>query len=146
MASAPDLSRPRSSRLLRSQDTEDYDFIEFSVVVKLTADGAGEPPSQMRVVGARRYFDYGARSGASGSFRARVHHASVTPQPEAQQHLKLAFFFRASVQGERRAKRALTDVAADTAEGELARRRRVVAQDLNNFSFAAQALRGSQTS
>ena len=31
------------------QDTEDYEDIEFTVVVKLTADGEGEPPSEMRI-------------------------------------------------------------------------------------------------
>ena len=59
------------------QDTEDYPFIEFTVVVKLTPDREGERPSAMRVVGAERHFSYGAHAGASGSFRARVHHASV---------------------------------------------------------------------
>ena len=30
------------------QDTEDYDFIEYTIVVKLTPDRPGEPPSAMR--------------------------------------------------------------------------------------------------
>lgn len=75
------------------QDTEDFDFIEYTVVVKLTADEPGEAPSQMRVVGAGRYFDYGPAAGDAGSFRARVHHASVAPC-SPREHLKIAFFFK----------------------------------------------------
>ena len=77
------------------QDTEDFDFIEYTVVVKLTADVEGEPPSQMRVVGCERHFDYGPAAGSSGLFRARLFHASVAPRSE-REHLKLAFFFRES--------------------------------------------------
>jgi len=72
---------------------------------KLTADAVGEPPSAMRVVGCERHFHYGPEAGASGCFRARLHHASVEPKSE-EEHLKLAFFFRKSSAGERRAKRA----------------------------------------
>ena len=61
------------------QDTEDYDFIEYTVVVKLTADETGEAPSAMRVVGGARHFEYGPNAGDAGSFRARVYHASVAP-------------------------------------------------------------------
>jgi uncharacterized protein YlxP (DUF503 family) len=77
------------------QDTEDFDFIEYSIVVKLTADGPGEAPSRMRVVGADRYFEYGAAAGSSGLFLARLHHASVAPISR-KEHLKIAFFFRSS--------------------------------------------------
>ena len=40
------------------QDTEDYDDIEYTIVVKLTPDEAGEAPSAMRVVGAEQHFYY----------------------------------------------------------------------------------------
>ena len=91
------------------QDTEDYDFIEFTVVVKLTGDEDGAPPSEMRVVGAEQHFAYmdAPAAGAAGSFRARCHHASVAPREGAGEHLKIAYFFRASVQQQRYAKRAL---------------------------------------
>jgi hypothetical protein len=78
---------------MRRQDTEDFDFIQYSVVIKLTADAAGEPPSRMRVVGGARHFEYGAQAGAAGLFKARLHHASVPPASEAE-HIKVAFFFR----------------------------------------------------
>ena len=108
------------------QDNEDFDFIEFTVVVKLTPDAEGEPPSAMRVVGAPRHFHYGPRPGDAGAFRARLYHASVAPA-SPEEHLKIAFFFRRSVQGERLAKRGLA--GADGARGgvgseqELAQRR-----------------------
>ena len=89
------------------QDTEDYDFIEYTVVVKLTPDADGEPPSAMRVVGAPIEFEYGPGAGDGGAFRARAYHASVAPKDGARECLKVAFFFRRSVKGERRAKRAL---------------------------------------
>ena len=44
----------RSTSFDVHQDTEDFDFIEYSLVVKLTADRPGEPPSEMRVVGGAR--------------------------------------------------------------------------------------------
>ena len=119
------------------QDTEDFPFIEYTVVVKLTADPypSSEPHSAMRLVGAPRTFEYAAPAGSAGVFRARVFHASVstdtsettptptrpnpyptatptpTPNPnptpnqvstDTSEHLKLAFFFRASLKGERR--------------------------------------------
>ena len=56
---------------------EDFDFIEYTIVVKLTPDEAGEAPSAMRVVGAPRTFAYGPEAGASGAFRARLFHASI---------------------------------------------------------------------
>ena len=46
------------------------------------------------VVGADRHFAYGPQAGASGLFRARLYHASVTPE-SAKEHLKIAYFFRA---------------------------------------------------
>ena len=77
------------------QDTEECEFVEHSVVVKLTADVMCEPPSQMRVLGAARPFSYGAEAGAAGTFQARLHHASVPPATD-REHLKIAFFFRSA--------------------------------------------------
>ena len=105
------------------QDTEDYDFIEYTVVVKLTPDEPNEEPSAMRVVGAPFHFEYGPTPGASGCFRARLFHASVAPTSE-REHLKIAFFFRSSVKGERLAKRALGGRARDGADDELLAQRR----------------------
>jgi hypothetical protein len=105
------------------QDTEDYDFIEYTVVVKLTPDEPNEEPSAMRVVGAPFHFEYGPTPGASGCFRARLFHASVAPTSE-REHLKIAFFFRSSVKGERLAKRALGGRGRDGADDELLAQRR----------------------
>ena len=88
------------------QDTEEFDFIEYTVVVKLTADAPGEPPSRMRVIGAQRHFAYGPAAGSAGCFRARLYHASVAPE-SPEEHLKVAFFFRSDEQGERRLERGL---------------------------------------
>ncbi|EOD39344.1 hypothetical protein EMIHUDRAFT_454425 [Emiliania huxleyi CCMP1516] len=111
------------------QDTEDFSFIEYTVVVKLTPDGLGEAPSSMRVVGADRPFYYSPAAGASGCFRADLYHASVEPESE-DEHLKIAFFFRRSTRGERRAKRALTESDEAVAELELAQRRKLAAPQL----------------
>ena len=108
------------------QDTEDYDFIQYTVVVKLTPDERGEPPSAMVVVGAEREFQYGPAAGAAGCFRARLYHASVPPVSSAE-HLKIAFFFRADPQGERRVDRALRQSRA-------AHRRGVASSDAANGS------------
>jgi hypothetical protein len=102
------------------QDTEDFDFIDYTVVVKLTADDEGEPPSAMRVVGASRRFDYGGAAGDAGCFLARLHHASVAPV-SPREHLKIAFFFRQSLKGDRLAQRQLggragAEAAADVEE------------------------------
>ena len=80
------------------QDTEDFDFIEYTVVVKLTPDASHEKPSKMRVVGASGtpHFSYGAQAGACGLFRARLYHASVLPE-SPREHLKIAYFFRKRV-------------------------------------------------
>jgi hypothetical protein len=59
--------------LTRLQDTEEYSFIAFTVVVKLTPDETDEPPSAMRVVGASRHFYYGPAAGDAGCFRAALH-------------------------------------------------------------------------
>ena len=70
------------------QDTEDYDFIEYTVVVKLSADEPKEPPSAMRVVGAHEHFYYGKEAGAAGCFLARLYHASCPPE-SPNEHLKV---------------------------------------------------------
>jgi len=115
----------RSTGFSVHQDTEDFDFIEYTIVAKLTPDGEGEAPSAMRVVGADRHFYYGGRAGDAGAFRARLFHASVEPQSE-REHLKVAFFFRNSVKGERLAKRAL--VGVDGANEEVLAQRRAEVQ------------------
>mmetsp|Transcript_971 Transcript_971/g.2067 ORF Transcript_971/g.2067 Transcript_971/m.2067 type:complete len:94 (+) Transcript_971:1195-1476(+) len=89
----------------------------------------------MRIVGADNHFHYGSEAGAAGSFRARVYHASVEPPPGSQEHLKIAFFFRACPKGERRAKRALGASSNFT----LAQRRQRVTHDLNAFGFEAES-------
>ena len=99
------------------QDTEDFDFVQYSVVVKLTADQIGHPPSEMRVVGAPIHFEYGAEAGQAGCFRARLFHASVAPR-SATEHYKLVFFFKGAAKppghDERRRKRA--SAAGDAAK------------------------------
>lgn len=86
------------------------------MLVKLTPDAPGELPSAMRVVGAAHPFAYDAAAGAGGCFRADLFHASVAPA-SAEEHLKLAFFFRKSTQAERRAKRALAAISTETTAG-----------------------------
>ena len=76
----------------------------------------------MRVVGAKRHFAYGGAAGAAGAFRARLFHASVAPKSE-REHLKVAFFFRNSVKGERLAKRSLVGHKA-AEDGQLLAQRR----------------------
>jgi hypothetical protein len=99
------------------QDTEDYPEIEFTVVVKLSEDMDGEAPSRMRVVGAAEPFTYGARAGAAGCFLAGMYHASMPPESELE-HLKIAFFFRVSERGERRAIRLALPLALPAAPNE----------------------------
>ena len=78
----------RSTGFSVHQDTEDFDFIEYTIVAKLTPDEEGEAPSAMRVVGADRHFHYGGRAGDAGTSEglqlARrlpylVHHLSPGP-------------------------------------------------------------------
>ena len=92
------------------QDTEDYPDIEYTVVVKLTADELGEAASSMRVVGAAEHFEYGARAGAAGCFLARAYHASCPPRSDIE-HLKIAFFFKVSEKADRRACRLIAPPA-----------------------------------
>jgi len=141
------------------QDSEDFDFIEYTVVVKLTPDASGEPPSAMRVVGSQEHFHYGGEAGAAGCFLAKLYHASVAPKSD-QEHYKIAFFFRKSVKGERRAKRKLVESADslvlldapameaadgtdldpdDTHQRRLASRRQSVMHELSAASVAAVA-------
>ena len=131
----PPLSLTASAANPIPQDTEDFDFIEYTVVVKLTPSEAGEPASQMRVVGAQGAFDYGPRAGDAGCFLSRLHHASVRPRAGVKEHLKMAFFFRKSDKGERRAKRGL---GAEQLPQELAVRRKHVVGELNEFVHDAK--------
>ena len=68
----------------------------------------------MRVVGAPCNFEYGPTPGASGCFRARLFHASVAPR-SGREHLKIAFFFRTLVKGDRLAKRSQKEHVKPTA-------------------------------
>ena len=88
-----DHRRPLMTMLSWLQDTEEYRYVVFTVVVKLTPDEKDEPPSAMRVVGASRHFHYGPAAGDAGCFRCALYHASVPPESE-REHVKLAFFFR----------------------------------------------------
>ena len=101
------------------QDTEDFEFIKYTVVVKLTADEPNEPCSKMAVVGALDDFSYGPEAGASGHFDAELFHMSRKPESE-REHLKMAFFFRRCEKGERLALRE----ALPAARGGRRRRRR----------------------
>lgn len=112
------------------QDNEEFEDIKYTVVVKLTPDGPGEPPSQMRVLGADEYFDYGAEPGAAGCFLAELFHASVAPRVGARECLKIAYFFKASVMGERRAKRG-RPLREEWENSTVAERRHQVALELN---------------
>lgn len=112
-------------------------FIEYTIVVKLTADAPGEPPSRMRVVGAPFAFDYQAAAGAAGAFLARLYHASVEPEPNTSEHLKVAFFFRASTKGERRVQRGLAATSGNAVhDEELAQRRHQVALELSMATYS----------
>ena len=62
-----------------------------TVVIKITPDAAGEPPSAMRVVGARDRFVYGAHAGASAHFDARLWHRSEWPE-SLRPHMKVSLF------------------------------------------------------
>ena len=84
----------------------------------------------MRVVGAHRNFEYAPAAGGSGAFLARLFHASVEPEG-ASEHLKVAFFFKASTKGERRAQRALAAAGGGGDREELARRRQRVAHEMS---------------
>ena len=93
------------------QDTEDFPFIEYTIVVKLTRDLLGEPPSRMRVCGAARYFAYGPDVGAAGCFASRLHHASVAQESD-REHLKLVYFFCTMNNGATAASAAATAAAS----------------------------------
>ena len=110
------------------QDTEDFEFIKYTVVVKLTADEPNEPCSKMAVVGALDDFSYGPEAGASGHFDAELFHMSRKPESE-REHLKMAFFFRRYEKGERLALReALPGRAAASAAAAATPARRTTAR------------------
>jgi hypothetical protein len=83
----------RSTGFAVHQDNEVHKSVEYTVVVKLTADDEGEEPSAMHVVGAKLDFVYGSKAGDSACFRAGLYHASVLPR-SSREHLKMTFFFR----------------------------------------------------
>ena len=86
----------------------------------------------------------GAEAGSAGAFRARLFHASVAPPAEStEEHLKVAYFFRESIKGERRAKRSLAAEGLNDDDA-LAQRRQRVVQELDAFNLSAQALQRSQ--
>ena len=64
-----------------------------TVVIKLTADTAGEPASAMRVVGAGQPFFYAPEAGSAAVFDARLYHISEPPESD-RAHLKLTLFFK----------------------------------------------------
>ena len=82
----------------------------------------------MRVVGAKCYFSYAAQAGAAGLFRAKLYHASVAPVSK-REHLKIAFFFKASGAGERRARLCTKRSDGQLEVGEA---RRIVFEDLSS--------------
>jgi hypothetical protein len=75
------------------QDTENDKDVTDSVVIKLTADAAGEPASAMRVVGAGQRFFYAPEAGSAAVFDARLYHISEPPESD-RAHIKLALFFK----------------------------------------------------
>ena len=89
---------------LSHKDLDVSELIEQSIVVKLTADLAGESPSHMVVAAAARPFAYAPQAGAAAHFDARRWHASVPPTSD-REHLKLTFFFRPATQRELRAQK-----------------------------------------
>ena len=96
---------PRTQTVFLShQDLDTNPNTDQSIVVKVTPDGDGEPPSRMTVVGAALPFEYGPEPGAAGHFDSRLWHASVRPE-SPREHLKVTFFFRRLTEREMRAKR-----------------------------------------
>ena len=124
------------------QDTEDFEFIKYTVVVKLTADEPNEPCSKMAVVGALDDFSYGPEAGASGHFDAELYHMSRKPESE-REHLKMAFFFRRCEKGERLALREALPGAARGGPAAPRRRRRPVGRR-RGTAAAAEALRAAE--
>ena len=73
------------------QDTDNDAHVTDTVVIKLTADTAGESASAMRVVGAAQQFLYGPAAGSAAVFDARLYHLSVPPESD-RPHIKLTLF------------------------------------------------------
>ena len=97
-----------STGFLSHKDNDVSELVDESIVVKLTADLAREPPSRMVVAAAARPFAYAPQAGAAAHFNARRWHASVPPTSD-REHLKLTFFFRRATWRELRAmKRSIT--------------------------------------
>ena len=83
------------------QDTENDPHVTDTVVIKLTADNAGEPASAMRVVGASQLFFYAPVAGSAAAFDARLYHISVPPESD-RPHLKLTLFCKPDSPASRR--------------------------------------------
>ena len=73
------------------RDNKEFPSVLGTAVVKLTADLAGELPSQMQVLGGN-VFSYSPGIGSCSIFPADAYHWSLKPQSQTA-HLKLAFFF-----------------------------------------------------
>jgi hypothetical protein len=83
----------RTTVFTSHQDTENDKNVTDTLVIKLTADTAGEPASAMRVVGAGQLFFYGPEAGSAAVFDARLYHISEPPESD-RAHLKLTLFFK----------------------------------------------------
>ena len=91
----------RTTVFTSHQDTETDPHVTDTVVIKLTADNAGEPASAMRVVGAGQQFFYGPTAGSAAVFDARYYHISVPPKSH-RPHLKLTLFCKPDSPASRR--------------------------------------------
>jgi hypothetical protein len=91
----------RTTVFTSHQDTENDPHVTDTVVIKLTADHAGEPASAMRVVGAGQVFFYGPAAGSAAVFDARFYHISVPPESD-EPHLKLTLFCKPDTPASRR--------------------------------------------
>ena len=91
----------RTTVFTSHQDTENDAHVTDTVVIKLTADHAGEPASAMRVVGAGQVLFYGPAAGSAAVFDARLYHVSVPPESD-EPHLKLTLFCKPDTPASRR--------------------------------------------
>ena len=84
------------------RDDEDLPLVAYSVIVKVTSDEPGAPPSQMRLVSDQgAIFNYGETAGAAAMFHASMLHSSVPLPTGAPEVLKVAYFFRRGLGGTR---------------------------------------------
>ena len=66
----------------------------------------------MAIVGAECNFEYAPQAGACGLFKASLYHTSVPPV-STNEHIKIAFFFRAAEKKKARVKRPAEGASAD---------------------------------